>query len=111
MAYDANGDLLTRTGNGYTWTTRWTGFDKPRWLAQDAKGNEFVYNAYRSRVLELDFDQVSAGAPSHYTRKRLYAAGQSVEIEYRNNALSGTVWQFDKVRLYISSPDGTAGTI
>jgi len=33
IGYDNNGNMMTRIGGGHTWTTKWAGFDKPRWLA------------------------------------------------------------------------------
>ncbi|HQF39286.1 MAG TPA: hypothetical protein PK322_09240, partial [Opitutaceae bacterium] len=62
--YDANGNLTTRERREggvlkETWSTRWAGFDKPRWLAKTdsstgtakTTGSEFLYNANRSRVV------------------------------------------------------------
>jgi RHS repeat-associated protein len=115
MTYDANGNLLTRTGNSETWTTRWTGFDKPRWLAKtggsSTTGSEFLYNANRSRVMHLEFDAMTNGVPSHYTRKKIYAAGPDVEIDYQNTSTNiAPIWTRDKVRIYINAPDGPVGT-
>ncbi len=115
MTYDANGNLATRTGHGDTWTMQWTGFDKPRWLARSSSattiGSEFLYNANRSRIMHLEFDQMAAGAPSHYTRKKIYAAGPDVEIDYKNAAATGLPdWKRDTVRVYVNAPDGMVGT-
>jgi RHS repeat-associated protein len=110
ISYDNNGNLLSRSGGGQTWTTKWAGFDKPRWLAKAPIGSEFHYNANRSRVVHLEFDQMSGGAPSHYTSKKIYAAGAEMEVEYKNTASSGVSWQQDTVRIYIPAPDGIAGT-
>jgi RHS repeat-associated protein len=116
MSYDANGNLLTRTGNNTTWATRWAGFDKPRWLAKTTggvtTGSEFTYDANRSRVLHLEFDAMSGDAPSHYTRKKVYGLGPTLEVDYKNTAVSGTpVWEMDKVRIYVPGPEGIAGTM
>lgn len=124
MTYDANGNLSTRSGNGKTWQTRWAGFDKPRWLAMDSSGSdftagvvgsEFLYNAARRRVLHLEFDSMSGASPNftplHYTRKRLYALGSTVEIDYKNQTASGSgqSWLMDKVRIYVPGPEGNVG--
>ncbi len=116
MTYDANGNLSTRTGNGDTWVTQWTGFDKPRWMAKTSSGgttvgSEFLYNANRSRVAHLEFDQMAGNAPSHYARKKIYAAGPDVEIDYKNESAEGTSWTREKVRVYVNAPDGSAGTM
>jgi RHS repeat-associated protein len=118
MTYDGNGNLLTRTGGGATWTTRWAGFDKPRWLAKTTSGangktvgSEFHYNASRSRVLHLEFDQLANNAPSHYTSKKIYAAGAALEIDYRNTAVIGASWTLETVRVYVPGPDGNAGAV
>jgi RHS repeat-associated protein len=119
MTYDANGNLLTRTGGGETWGLKWTGFDKPRWMAKvgaTTAGNEFLYDANRSRVLNLEFDAVTgsgtSAVPSHYTRKKLYAAGAAMEVDYENTATSGApVWKQKAVRVYVSGPDGSVGAL
>jgi RHS repeat-associated protein len=120
MSYDANGNLLTRTGNNTTWFTRWAGFDKPRWLAKATggvtTGSEFTYDANRSRVLHLEFDAMTSTAdgdvPSRYTRKKVYGLGPTLEVDYKNTAVSGTpAWQMDKVRIYVPGPEGTVGTM
>ncbi len=120
MSYDANGNMVTRTNaNGtQTWATRWAGFDKPRWLAKSTtngptNGSEFHYNANRSRTTHLEFDQLSSGVPHHYTRKKIYGLGATLEADYKNNnANPGTPdWALDKIRIYIPGPEGTAGTI
>jgi RHS repeat-associated protein len=61
--------------------------------------------------MHLEFDQMSGGVPSHYTRKKIYMAGSDAELDYINTAPSGTTptWQQDTVRVYIPAPDGTAG--
>lgn len=111
MTYDDNGNLATKTGNGQTWTTRWAGFDKPRWLAKDNKGSEFVYNAARQRVIHLEFDAMIGNEPLHYTHKKLYALGTDLEVDYRNAASSGEDWQLDTVRIYVPGPGGKIGTM
>lgn len=120
LAYDVNGNLETRTASGEIWTLRWTGFDKPRWMAKTVgsvvAGSEFLYDANRSRVLHLEFDAITgSGAnavPSHYTRKKIYAAGAEMELDYANTAATGSpAWQQKKIRLYIPAPDGTAGAV
>lgn len=125
MGYDANGNLETRTkgteGNTdwQKWSLKWTGFDKPRWMAKTVgsvtTGSEFLYDAHRSRVAHLEFDAMSGGAssaPSHYTRKKLYAVGAAMEVDYVNTAATGApVWQQKTVRLYVSAPEGTVGAV
>jgi RHS repeat-associated protein len=115
MTYDGNGNLLTRSKTGETWSLNWAGFDKPRWMAKTTgsvtAGSEFHYNAKRSRVIQLEFDAMSAGAPSHYTRKRIYGMGSTLEANYKNTAPSGSPdWELDVVRIYVSGPEGTIGT-
>ncbi len=115
ITYNGNGDLLTRSGGGTTWSMNWTGFDKPRWMAKTTgstvAGSEFHYNAARSRVMQLEFDSMSAGAPLHYARKRTYALGSTLELNYNNaiNTGSGQSWTLDTVRIYVPGPDGIIG--
>jgi RHS repeat-associated protein len=115
IAYDANGNLLSRTGGGSTWSMKWAGFDKPRWMAKTTGstvvGSEFLYNANRSRTVQMEFDALSGNAPSHYVRKRIYALGSTLEINYRNKALAGSTdnWSLDTVRIYVPGPDGVIG--
>ncbi len=117
--YDANGNLLTRTGSGGTWSTRWAGFDKPRWLinATTGKGDEFTYNANRSRVVHLSIDAVngtdSAATPKHYSRKKVYGLGPQLEVDYSNASGVGVppAWSLQKLRIYVPGPEGTAGTM
>lgn len=117
MTYDGNGNLLTRTpGATETWNLKWTGFDKPRWMAKTnstgTAGSEFLYDANRSRVVHLEFDAMDVTQPTHYTRKKIYAAGAALEVDYTNTAATGApVWQQEKIRLYIPAPDGTAGAV
>ena len=125
MSYDANGNLSTRTraasvvagvaDPGETWAIQWAGFDKPRWMAKTKAGatvgSEFHYNAARSRVMQLEFDAMSGGAPSHYARKRLYGLGSTLEVNYDNTAGTGAtpVWDLKTVRIYVPGPDGIIG--
>ena len=123
--YDANGNLTTRTGGGHNWSARWAGFDKPRWLIDEgpagAKGDEFTYNANRSRVVHLSIDTVTgSGAtatPSRYSRKKVYGLGPQLEADYRNDAPKGSgavpapIWKLEKLRIYVPGPEGTAGTM
>lgn len=121
MGYDDNGNLTSRSkaAGVDTWSLKWTGFDKPRWMARTAgsvtNGSEFLYDAHRSRVVHLEFDAMSSdtnAAPSHYLRKKLYAAGAAMEVDYVNTAATGApVWQQKTVRLYVSAPDGTVGAV
>lgn len=111
MTYDANGNLLTRGKPGETWALKWTGFDKPRWVAKNNIGSEFLYNAHRSRTVQMEFGAMSGGAPSHYTHKRIYALGSTLEINYDNSATAGAApnWALKKVRIYVPGPDGVIG--
>lgn len=43
ITYDANGNLLTRTRPGESWTFAWTGWDKPWLMAKEGAGREFRY--------------------------------------------------------------------
>ena len=128
--YDANGNLTTRERREggivkETWSTRWAGFDKPRWLAKTdsstgtakTTGSEFLYNANRSRVVHLEFDAMANGAPSRYVRKKVYGLGPQLEADYRNDAKKGSgavpapVWKLDKLRIYVPGPEGIIGTM
>lgn len=119
LGYDGNGSLLTRTGNEDTWTMKWTGFDKPRWMAKNGVGSEFHYNANRSRVLQLEFDQMAdpnpndsdpGVVPSRYVRKRTYALGSTLELNYVAATPSAAPeWNLDTVRIYVPGPDGIIG--
>ena len=109
MDYDDNGNLITRTKGAEIWSLDWTGFDKPRWMAKNSVGSEFHYNAARSRVMQLEFDAMSGGAPSHYIRKRLYGAGPTVEANYGWVTDPEPKWQLSNLRVYVSAADGTVG--
>ncbi len=116
LDYDGNGNMVTRSGGGQTWSTKWTGFDKPRWMAKTTTspaataGSEFLYNANRSRVMQLEFDAMAGGVPSHYARKRIYAIGSTLEVNYDNSAPNGApVWALKKVRIYVPGPEGVIG--
>jgi RHS repeat-associated protein len=116
MGYDVNGNLLTRTKTGETWTTRWAGFDKPRWMARAVgsvtTGSEFLYNANRSRTIQLEFDHLNTSqVPDHYVRKRVYAMGSTLEINYTNSMGQGVTpdWKLKKVRIYVPGPDDVIG--
>jgi RHS repeat-associated protein len=115
LGYDANGNLISRTKTGESWSFRYAGFDKPRWMAKTigstTVGSEFLYNANRSRTVQLEFDQMSGGVPSRYVRKRVYGLGSTLEANYDNTAASGTpVWALKKVRIYVPGPDGIVGS-
>jgi RHS repeat-associated protein len=115
MSYDANGNVSSRTKSGETWSFKYAGFDKPRWMAKTVgsvtAGSEFLYNANRSRTIQLEFDSMLAGAPLHYTRKRIYAMGPTLEVNYTNSVPtdSGQSWTLDAVRIYVPGPDGIIG--
>lgn len=119
MTYDANGNVETRSNasNGEVWAIRMAGFDKPRWMAKtvgsEVVGSEFLYNANRSRVLHLEFDEMSAGAPSHYVRKRVYGFAGNFELNYANAAGVGVTadWKLGTIRIYVPGPDGNVGTM
>lgn len=118
MGYDANGNLSSRSKGTESWGFRYAGFDKPRWMTKTVSangsttvvGSEFLYDANRSRTLQLEYDQVDGnGVPSHYVRKRVYGLGATLEVNYDNTALSGTTWAMKKVRVYVPGPDGVIG--
>jgi RHS repeat-associated protein len=114
IGYDGNGNMTTRTNGSETWTTRWAGFDKPRWMAKGSIGSEFLYNAARSRTVHLEFNELNAsGVPSNYTRKRIYALGPQLEVDYRNasDVNGATSWRMDRVRIYVPGPEGLVGTM
>ena len=67
-SYDANGNMVSRTNGTTAWTLKYAGFDKPRWMAKGSIGSEFLYNANRSRTVQLEFDQMAGGVPSRYVR-------------------------------------------
>ena len=135
MTYDANGNLLTRTGNGETWSLCWTGFDKPRWMAKEwpvtapgggtqtyLRGNAFVYGPDHERIMNLEYDSVAKAnandpttwTPLHLTGKKVYVGGGTLELEYGNTVTTtsnGTPnWTLKKARVYIPSPAGNVGT-
>ncbi len=48
--------------------------------------------------------------PDHYVRKRIYAMGATLEVNYRNLAPTGAAnWSLQKVRIYVPGPDGVIG--
>jgi RHS repeat-associated protein len=115
MGYDASGNLSSRTQGSDSWRFKYAGFDKPRWMTKTASGgtagSEFLYDANRSRTVQLEYDQVDgSGAPVHYVRKRVYGLGPTLEVNYDNTAASGSpTWAMKKVRIYVPGPDGTVG--
>ena len=121
MGYDSNGNLASRSRTGESWSFRYAGFDKPRWMAKNTTspaktaGSEFLYNANRSRIMQLEFDHASGTVPNqvpdHYVRKRIYALGQTLEVNYSNSAGQGITpnWNLDDVRIYFPGPDGVIG--
>lgn len=112
ITYDANGNLATREGGGSSWSMKWAGFDKPRWMAKSTggmtKGSEFHYNANRSRVMQLEFEGINGDAPANYVRKRIYALGSTLEVNYTKTP-AATDWDLDTVRIYVPGPDGIIG--
>ena len=135
MTYDANGNLLTRSGDGETWSLCWTGFDKPRWMAKEwpvtapgggtqtyLRGNAFVYGPDHERIMNLEYDSVTKAnandpttwTPLHLTGKKVYVGGGTLELEYGNTVTTtsnGTPnWTLKKARVYIPSPAGNVGT-
>lgn len=110
MTYDPNGNLLTRSKGSESWSLAYAGFDKPRWMAKDGAGSEFLYDANRSRTMHLEFTEMSGGAPSQYLRKRIYAGGPTLEVNYENPVSTGSpVWKMKNVRTYVPGPDGVIG--
>ncbi len=120
MAYDLNGNLLTRSKSGDYSTVKWTGFDKPRWMtktsaalsgtAQTAVGSEFHYNAARSRVMQLEFNETKDTGPTKYNRKRIYALGSTLELNYTTTAPAlSPNWDLKDIRIYVPGPDGIIG--
>jgi RHS repeat-associated protein len=76
-------------------------------------GSEFLYNANRSRVLHLEFDQANAttGEPTHYVRKRIYGLGATLESDFKNLGTGSTAdWQNVTTWIYVPAPDGIVGT-
>jgi RHS repeat-associated protein len=109
-SYDANGNLTSRTNGTTAWTLKYAGFDKPRWMAKGSIGSEFLYNANRSRTVQLEFDQMAGGMPSRYVRKRVYGLGPTLEANYEAQTPSASpTWLLKKVRIYVSGPDGMIG--
>lgn len=64
--------------------------------------------------MQLEFDSMNgtfpAQTPLHYNRKRIYALGSTLELNY-NNTASGPAqnWALDTVRIYVPGPDGIIG--
>lgn len=65
--------------------------------------------------MQLEFDSVNgtypAQTPLHYNRKRIYALGSTLELNYTNSitSVSGQTWALDTVRIYVPGPDGIIG--
>ena len=81
-----------------------------RVTAAGTVGSEFHYNATRSRVMQLEFNAMDANGPTQYNRKRIYALGSTLELNYTTAtpALNPT-WDLKKVRIYVPGPDGIIG--
>ncbi|MDX2188017.1 MAG: RHS repeat-associated core domain-containing protein [Opitutaceae bacterium] len=114
FTYDVNGNLISRTHTtAGDLAVTWSGFDMPRLMTlttgTTSIGMEFQYNGNHSRVLELEYDAVAAGVPSHYTKKRIYGMGSLLELNYDNLASSGQQWVMKKVRVYVPGPEGVIG--
>jgi RHS repeat-associated protein len=115
LGYDANGNLTSRTKTGGSWSFRYAGFDKPRWMAKTVGsttvGSEFLYDANRSRTVQLEFIGLAGGVPSGYVRKRVYGLGSTLEANYEKAASApDTTWALKKVRIYVPGPDGIIGS-
>jgi YD repeat-containing protein len=122
IGYDANGNVTSRSGNGETWSFKWSGFDKPRWMGRystsgtaNTRGSAFIYGPDHERVVHYEFDSFSGGqavgTPYHYTDKKIYVSGGGMEVEYKNDAAGSTpTWNLKKVRIYIPAPGGNAGS-
>lgn len=107
-AYDDNGNLTSRSKGTEAWTLRYAGFDKPRWMTKTdgpaTVGSEFLYNANRSRVIQLEYSGVDgSGVPSQYVRKRVYGLGPVLEANY-DHVGGANPWSLKKVRLYVAIP-------
>ena len=115
MGYDANGNLTSRSKGTESWILKYAGFDKPRWMTKfgaTTVGSEFLYDANRSRTVQLEYDQANAttGEPTHYLRKRIYGLGPTLEANYGASYPNGTLtWMLNKVRIYVPGPDGVIG--
>lgn len=108
--YDANGNLTERKiGPTVTHTAKWTGFDKPRWMAKGISGSEFLYGTNHQRIAHYQFDAMSGDEPSNYTSKKLYL-GSGMEVDYEQKSPGGALLM-DRVRLYVSAPGGNAGAV
>jgi RHS repeat-associated protein len=115
LGYDANGNLTSRTKTGESWNFRYAGFDKPRWMAKTVGsttvGSEFLYNANRSRTVQLEFTGLTGGVPSGYVRKRVYGLGSTLEANYEKAASApDAAWALKKVRVYVPGPNGVIGS-
>jgi RHS repeat-associated protein len=74
-------------------------------------GSEFLYNANRSRTVQLEFTGLAGGVPSGYVRKRVYGLGSTLEANYEAQTPSGNpTWNLKKVRIYVPGPDGIIGS-
>jgi hypothetical protein len=77
-------------------------------------GDEFLYNANRSRVVHLDVNAATGTAPNHvpsgYGYKKIYASGANLEVEYKYQG-GALPWHDAKARASIPAPDGIAGTV
>jgi RHS repeat-associated protein len=122
IGYDANGNVTSRSGNNETWSFKWSGFDKPRWMGRystsgtaNTRGSAFIYGPDHERVVHYEFDSFSGGGavgtPYHYTDKKIYVSGGGMEVEYKSDVAGGTpTWNLKKVRIYIPAPGGNAGS-
>ncbi len=102
--YDLNGNLVS-TNDGAT--ASWTGFDKPRWLAEAGAGSGFHYNLNRQRVVQHTFTSLPDGATPAFTEKKLYIGG-GMEADY---SLGASELELDRVRLYVTTPSGRSGAV
>ena len=61
--------------------------------------------------MQLEFDAMDGSGPTHYNRKRIYALGSTLELNYNNTTTSGPTqtWALDTVRIYVPGPDGIIG--
>ncbi|MEM1223390.1 MAG: RHS repeat-associated core domain-containing protein [Verrucomicrobiota bacterium] len=125
IGYDNNGNVNSRTGNGETWSFKWAGFDKPRWMGRekttDTRGSAFLYGPSQMRVAHYEFeafehpvppviDEPGNWMPAQFTKKKLYLADGAVEVDYKNATPAGPDdWEMQTILVTIPSPGNNVG--
>jgi RHS repeat-associated protein len=105
MTYDANGNMITREGNGQTWSFSWEGFNKPEYIANGSECSQFIYDASQQHVVQVKWSMTVDGYAD--LERKVYVGGAMEQTYTRANI--STAWKIEKTQIFITSPSGIVG--